>query len=157
MGGHRSVVDPSCFNPVVPACAGRARRPAGGGDDGSAEPAQAVLREELAHPGLRRPQRDGAPRGAGLALQAAGGCGGPGRGLASSHTCSRQPTGDELFLLHLKAADQFDSTLSSDSCYCPRHQQLTPPNQNHRYSPSFPCTPPTSDKCSCSCTDPVIY
>lgn len=58
--------------------AGRSRRCVGGGDDRAAEPTQAVLREELAHSGLRRPQRDGAPRGVGLALQTAGGCGCPG-------------------------------------------------------------------------------
>ena len=49
-----------------------------GGDDGAAESTQAVLWEELAHSGLRRPQRDGSPRGAGLALQTAGGCWRPG-------------------------------------------------------------------------------
>lgn len=61
--------------------AGRPRGGVGGGDDGAAEPPQAVLWAELAHPGLRRPQRDGSPRGAGLALQTAGGCRGPGRRL----------------------------------------------------------------------------
>ncbi|KAG8010449.1 E3 ubiquitin-protein ligase TRIM23 [Nibea albiflora] len=60
---------------------GRSRRRVGGGDDGAAEPAQAVLREELAHPGLRRPQRMGLHEGAGLAVQTAGGCRRPGRGL----------------------------------------------------------------------------
>lgn len=61
--------------------AGCSRRRVGGGDDGAAEPTQAVLWEELAHSGLRRPQRDGSPRGAGLAFQTAGGCWRPGRGL----------------------------------------------------------------------------
>lgn len=61
--------------------AGRSRRRVCGGDDGAAEPTQAVLWEELAHSGLRRPQRDGAPRGARLALQTAGGCWRPGRSL----------------------------------------------------------------------------
>lgn len=36
-------------------CAGRSRRRVCGGDDGAAEPSQAVLWEELAHSGLRRP------------------------------------------------------------------------------------------------------
>lgn len=62
-------------------CAGRPRRRFRGGDDGAAEPTQAVLWEELAHPGLRRPQRDGSARGAGLALSTAGGRRRPGRGL----------------------------------------------------------------------------
>lgn len=71
----------SLFQMFFVSSPGRPRRRLCGGDDGAAEPPQAVLRAELAHPGLRRPQRDGAARGAGLALQTAGGCWRPGRGL----------------------------------------------------------------------------
>ena len=71
----------SFYGVCVPGCS---RRSLSGGDDGAAEPTQAVLWEELAHPGLRRPQRDGPPRGFGLALQAAGCCWGPGRSLTVS-------------------------------------------------------------------------
>lgn len=65
----------------VVCCAGRSWCRVRRGDDRAAEPTQAVLREELAHPGLRRPQRDGSPRGPGLAVQTAGGRWCPRRGL----------------------------------------------------------------------------
>lgn len=128
--------------------AGRSWSRAGGGDDRTAEPAQAVLREELAHPGLRRPQRDGTPRGAGLALQAAGGGRGPGRGLTArilsrphllvESTASGGPAGFQLTAGREPNAScssrHFDSPLSLDSAVFSTRTL----NQNHRYSSSFP-------------------